>query len=190
VTWSIPKTLLSHHSDYFRAACNGNFKEGIENRVSLDDVEPRLFQHFVQWLYYGTISGLPDVEHVYDGFPLWVLGDRLISSGFKNVIMTQAYNLYERTRVSRDIFTTAEVAYCWNNTTPGSRLRLFFLDTFSQHWVYDKYMKANIYEWEALLLCYPDLHLCLTSEVAGLCSDGKGKPKVKPLQTYLEDAKD
>jgi hypothetical protein len=185
-TWSIPKALLSHHSDYFRVACNGNFKEGIENRVTPHDVEPRLFQHFVEWLYFGTIPLLSDVERLYDGFRLWVPGDRLTSNGFKNDVMTQTFYLYEKTRVTPSILTTAEVAYCWNNSGLGSHLRLFLLDTFSQHWIYGEYMKADVEGWEALFLDLPDLHLRLTLEVAELCSNGKGRPKVKPLQTYLE----
>jgi hypothetical protein len=189
-TWNIPKALLSRHSDYFRAACNGNFKEGIESRVPLNDVEPRLFQHFVQWLYFATAPRLPDVDGVYDGFRLWVLGDRLMSSGFKNLVMTRLFNVYSRDRKALDVLSTAEVTYCWNNTAPGSHLQLFLLHTFSQHWVYEEYMKADTKGWEALLSNLPDLHLRLTTELVGLCADGKGKPTIKPLETYLEDEKD
>lgn len=56
VVWNIPKALLSAHSEFFRAACYGRFKEGIENKISFSDVIPAVFRSSVQWLYCWPIS--------------------------------------------------------------------------------------------------------------------------------------
>jgi hypothetical protein len=82
--WHIPKRLLSHHSAFFRAACNGLFKEGVENRIMFEHCEPGTFEVFVQWIYYGEC---PLAEHIIEDrvlqfWPAWILGDRIMAKGF------------------------------------------------------------------------------------------------------------
>ncbi|KAF2656850.1 hypothetical protein K491DRAFT_715066 [Lophiostoma macrostomum CBS 122681] len=48
----VHKDLLTHHSEYFRRALKEPWKESDRNGVTvLDDVEPGVFNHFVEWLY-------------------------------------------------------------------------------------------------------------------------------------------
>lgn len=46
----IHKDLICHHSDYFRRVYNGSWKE-VHEGVTLPDVEPEIFNIFVNWLY-------------------------------------------------------------------------------------------------------------------------------------------
>jgi hypothetical protein len=46
----IHKDIICHHSEYFRTAYNGRWKESDEG-VSLEDVEVEVFNVFVHWLY-------------------------------------------------------------------------------------------------------------------------------------------
>jgi hypothetical protein len=48
--YSIHKDVICHHSEYFRTAYNGRWKEADEG-VTLDDVEVGIFNIFVHWLY-------------------------------------------------------------------------------------------------------------------------------------------
>ncbi|KAF2133503.1 hypothetical protein P153DRAFT_274054, partial [Dothidotthia symphoricarpi CBS 119687] len=95
--WNIPKALLSHHSEFFRKACNETFKEGFENKIVLPDCEPRMFQIFVQWIYFDTlpeILSMGMMDNVWRVFHLWVLGDRILAKEFKNMVMEKIYKVY------------------------------------------------------------------------------------------------
>lgn len=50
------KELLCDRSEFFRAACNGNFKEA-EGVVKLPEQDPATFKHFIYWLYTENIRG-------------------------------------------------------------------------------------------------------------------------------------
>lgn len=44
--------LLTHYSDFFRAALTGDFKEAEDKIVRLEEEDPTVFEFFVHWLYY------------------------------------------------------------------------------------------------------------------------------------------
>ncbi|KAH3948663.1 hypothetical protein HBH70_071730 [Parastagonospora nodorum] len=52
--------LLTHYSEFFRAALTGRFKEAEDKVVKLEDQSPRIFEVFVHWLYYQRF---PDADH-------------------------------------------------------------------------------------------------------------------------------
>jgi len=60
--YNIHKDIICHHSEYFRAAYNGRWKEADEG-VTLEDVEVEVFHIFVHWLY---TQRLP-TKSEYDG---------------------------------------------------------------------------------------------------------------------------
>jgi hypothetical protein len=104
ITWHIPKALLGHHSGYFRAT-------GNESKVTLSEVNLTLFQHFIQWIYFATLSRpratprrsttapppvadrLPRVDMKEVGLipQLWSLGDKLEARLFKNFVMEKIH---------------------------------------------------------------------------------------------------
>ncbi|KAI4960045.1 hypothetical protein J4E86_001664 [Alternaria arbusti] len=47
----VQKAFLTHHSDYFRKALSGTWKEAKDGVVSLDDIEPGVFNLFLEWMY-------------------------------------------------------------------------------------------------------------------------------------------
>ncbi|KAI4616874.1 hypothetical protein J4E83_006456 [Alternaria metachromatica] len=48
--YNLHKDIICHHSEYFRVAYNGRWKEADEG-VTLEDVEVPVFNVFVHWLY-------------------------------------------------------------------------------------------------------------------------------------------
>jgi hypothetical protein len=54
-TSNLPITLLSHHSEFFRAAYNEPFEVEAKNRITLPECNPREFQIFVNWLSLGIL---------------------------------------------------------------------------------------------------------------------------------------
>ncbi|KAF2642245.1 hypothetical protein P280DRAFT_260688 [Massarina eburnea CBS 473.64] len=92
--FQIHKALLTHHSEYFRAALQGEWKEAEDRVVVLDDVEPDVFGIFATWLYTGKV---PDINRERelalenDGKATtaylacikgYALGDRIMASAF------------------------------------------------------------------------------------------------------------
>ncbi len=50
------KEVLCDRSEFFRAACNGQFKEA-EGVVDLPEQDPTTFKHFIYWLYTEKLRG-------------------------------------------------------------------------------------------------------------------------------------
>ncbi|KAJ8114701.1 hypothetical protein OPT61_g3482 [Boeremia exigua] len=59
--YHIHRAVLIHHSEYFRNALKGPWKEAEEGVVPLADVEVETFDVFAQWIYSGT---LPDDSQI------------------------------------------------------------------------------------------------------------------------------
>ncbi|CAO2658459.1 Nn.00g061820.m01.CDS01 [Neocucurbitaria sp. VM-36] len=55
----IHKDILCYHSEYFRTAYSGRWKDATEG-VALDDVEVEVFNLFVHWLYAQDLPGEDD----------------------------------------------------------------------------------------------------------------------------------
>ncbi|KAF2769795.1 hypothetical protein EJ03DRAFT_256699, partial [Teratosphaeria nubilosa] len=53
--FTVYKNIITAHFQFFRAACNGGFKEAKEKVVRLPEVEPATFECFLQWIYTGHI---------------------------------------------------------------------------------------------------------------------------------------
>jgi hypothetical protein len=105
--YHIHQDLICYHSEYFRAAYNGPWKESDEG-VVLEDVEVEVFNIFVHWLYTQTVPGIGEeltdiaesdsmrTEHHYPEIGMLLLlkscvfGDRFLAPAFK----IRAHNLY------------------------------------------------------------------------------------------------
>jgi hypothetical protein len=131
--WIIPKALLSHHSEFFRAACNRPFKEGTENKITLHDCYPKIFEGFVHWLYFAILrDDNPMWGSVYYSFHLWILGDRLLAAEFKNAAMRDIYGAH-RLSTSATV-TPQEIEHIRRHTADKSALRRWVLDFVSLTW--------------------------------------------------------
>jgi hypothetical protein len=164
----LPQSLLSSHSGFLRAACTRDFKERTENRIALPDDEPAIFASFVEWMYFGEYN-VP-VLMLFDTISMaavnhharcYVLGDKLLSTGFKNYAMHRLYAQYSAKRIFLDPVTTQDARYVWDNTAVGSKLRQFYLDYFAQHFANQSRLKGSTEEWDDLLMDFPDARLVL-----------------------------
>ncbi|KAF2441879.1 hypothetical protein P171DRAFT_81468 [Karstenula rhodostoma CBS 690.94] len=53
VRYEVHKTLLVHHSGYFRGALSESWREAEDFKAVIEDVEPTTFNVFLSWLYTG-----------------------------------------------------------------------------------------------------------------------------------------
>jgi hypothetical protein len=83
------KALLTHYSDYFRKALQGPWAEAEDKKITLDDVEPNIFDIFVNWI---STKKLPLTG------PKWVLNSNGDRAG---VVMIKALIFSERFLVAK-----------------------------------------------------------------------------------------
>ena len=55
--YAIHKNLICASADFFDRAFNGRFVEGREQKLTLPEEDPLLFQLFYDWLYSGRVDG-------------------------------------------------------------------------------------------------------------------------------------
>ncbi|KAH7094573.1 hypothetical protein FB567DRAFT_6647 [Paraphoma chrysanthemicola] len=92
----IHKALLVHHSDYFRKALQGPWKEAHSGKVVLEDVESAIFNIFEHWLYFGSLPSSTDTESAVSEWR--EITQQLLHHDAESVILwcIQAYALGER----------------------------------------------------------------------------------------------
>jgi hypothetical protein len=55
--YEVHKALVTKHSEFFKKALAGPWKEADEHVVRLSNIEPSAFNIFMGWIYTGTIPG-------------------------------------------------------------------------------------------------------------------------------------
>jgi len=124
-TFLVHKDFLCYYSPYFDAALNGRFAEGETQTIDLEDVHPKVFALFVQWLHAQKALDNKAAEICPGSLilsNLWILADRLLIPTLQNEVIVA----YEKALVAykkRPTETTLD--YIYKNTTPGSLLRQY-----------------------------------------------------------------
>ncbi|KAI4652439.1 hypothetical protein J4E93_002641 [Alternaria ventricosa] len=93
IKYHVQRLFLTHYSDYFTKALSGSWRESEDGVVRLVDIEPGVFNLFLEWLY---TQALPAPEIVYaNGFPindndwhikLYVFADRFAVSALRTTM--------------------------------------------------------------------------------------------------------
>lgn len=191
-TWNIPQALLSRFSHYFLAILSRTMKHGVPEIHKLPEFDPNMFQHFIRWIYFATLPPIMGVDEkgVYMGFRLWVIGEKLIADDFADAVMERIYQLHVFADDGPGQFRPVEVDWCWQNTHDSSLLRVFLLDTLSQHWIHLSYIQEDKAKWEKILVKNPRISQQLIMAVAGLGGGQNKSPTYKSLATYLFGSQD
>lgn len=102
--------LLTHYSEFFRAALTGSFREAEDKTVKLEEDQPLTFEFFVHWLYYQRFpdKSKGDADEITSA---WVKGDdekNYGSTKSRNLInlhvFSDRYNIPQLFRKSMDEF--------------------------------------------------------------------------------------
>ncbi|KAI4644107.1 uncharacterized protein J4E78_009691 [Alternaria triticimaculans] len=137
--YNIHKDIICHHSEYFRTAFNGRWKESDEG-VTLEDVEVDVFNVFAHWLYAQEIPS--DWESLYDiaapGHTLensvwneWSIGELLLrASVFGDRVLTPVFH-----RLAHNTFVDRYVP------NPGGTCSVNYATVI---WIYDNLPKGHM----------------------------------------------
>jgi hypothetical protein len=130
-------------SKFFRAACSERWKdskEGQEKVVRLPEVEPEVFQRYVDWTYRDALVADTAIgDAVTISLKLYLLGDLLDDVRLRNKT-TKALMRHVTTDLLHP--NAPEAQLIWEKTTPSSLIRKLVVDgtvlrlsakTFAEH---------------------------------------------------------
>jgi hypothetical protein len=124
--FTVHNGVLCTISKSFRVACSTRWKEGQDKVVRLPDVDPTVFQRYVDWVYGDILVSGGDLQKKLSMLvELHLLADKLDDVKFRNKtirVLTRcswASNLCPGVQVITSI---------WSNTTSSSPLRKWVID--------------------------------------------------------------
>ncbi|KAL8893906.1 MAG: hypothetical protein Q9192_004808 [Flavoplaca navasiana] len=156
-TFYVHKGLICESSPFFRAAFTGGFKEN-SGSITLEEDDPDIFGHIVQWLYRGKLDTLSKVE-VDTGsdywmklFQLYVLADKYGIRLPKNAVMGLLLQTHDRRKNSKETETHRPpeqncITYVYENTASGSQLRRFLVTYYVWHINLEWFSESSTTEW-------------------------------------------
>ncbi|ESZ89625.1 hypothetical protein SBOR_9992 [Sclerotinia borealis F-4128] len=120
------KQLICDSVQDFRGAFSaGGFKESVESSIDMPEDEPEVFEHFVHWLYRGTILKATKDEDFERLLDLYIFAEKLCINEFANKTIDAIQDM--DLRPNPDI-TLERVRKMWRNTSTYSPLRTWFID--------------------------------------------------------------
>ncbi|KAF1974612.1 hypothetical protein BU23DRAFT_96408 [Bimuria novae-zelandiae CBS 107.79] len=148
VKYSVYAELISYYSNYFKATLHGPWKEAEDRVIELPDIEPRVFDIFIDWLYTQKLPKktlgwiLPPPEQDTDStrqFQLaerqmikaYVLADRFIVPQFRVAIFDYFANLCNR--CGTPPYYDA-IIYAFDNLPPTSAMLTLLVKLHCAYW--------------------------------------------------------
>ncbi|KAE8448307.1 hypothetical protein EG329_009551 [Mollisiaceae sp. DMI_Dod_QoI] len=116
--------------DYFSKAFEGSFKES-SGVMELPDADTKVFGMLIDWLYRDTLRRGQCQDHVHTFIKLWILAHILCIPVLCNKTIDALVSVFAFCPEAR--ISVGMVRYIYNDTTDGSPLRLWVVET----WVYD-----------------------------------------------------
>jgi hypothetical protein len=139
--FNVHKDLICHHSEYFRIAYNGRWKEA-EDGVVLEDIEVEVFELFVHWLYAQSFPKVREVKYWQKSdmikankatllllLQACVFADRFMASGFLKAAHNEFINENDRRMPWYE-----HVIFAYSNFHEESQILKFMVDAQACFW--------------------------------------------------------
>ena len=142
--YNIHKDIICHHSEYFRAAYNGRWKEADEG-VTLEDVEVEVFNIFVHWLYTQQLpSGdLADIAYA-NNIEKYPNADYLYGGGqLRACAFANRFLVAELERIAHNNY----IDFVWYTTAPRYEDVYFVYENLPGHTLIQDLLVKLQYEW-------------------------------------------
>jgi hypothetical protein len=136
-SWTLPKALLFFHASFFRRA--NAFKEGQENKVTLTNFNPKIFNLFVNFMFYNLYRqelSTSKTDEVYIHAKAWILGNHIDATEFKNYAIKKIWEIYNPFADPYPLATLTPgiIDLVCNNTVEGSPLWNLVLSVAIAYW--------------------------------------------------------
>lgn len=157
--YRIHKGLITYHSEYFGSAYSGQWKEADEKDVVLEDIEPAIFDVFVQWLYTQDMPSVEEIERILkvypedeeDGDPVitvltksLVFGDRFLSPAFRRGASRGIIEVLSADEPGTFTIFTA-VKFSFENLPEEHIINELFIDLYCSHLVRTSASEESLY---------------------------------------------
>lgn len=119
--WHLPEKLLKSKSQFFTAALEDGFAEGILKSVTLPEEDPDIFAYFVEWLYVGHDQSAAFEADFHVRW--WALGDRLACPLMQDEAMWSIVDDWSEGHIHEEI-----LPMIYELSAPGSKIRQFAID--------------------------------------------------------------
>lgn len=129
--------VITKRSDFFRAACNHDFKESRERTIRLPTMSVATFENFLHWLYTGEVLVMtadedgPDDRDGHIRFvrlaKLYVAADIFDARVLRNHVIDEMVNLTSITNRTPGI---GAIRVAYNMTPSTSKLRQLIVDNY------------------------------------------------------------
>ena len=95
--------------------------------MELEDIEPKIFGIFVNWLYVQKITDEEgQLASCSDCINLWILADKILVPSLQNQALMSLE--FDRSSGSKERFASAIFHRVWDNTTEESPLRAYLVE--------------------------------------------------------------
>lgn len=149
VNYQVSEAFLKHYSEYFTRALAGVWREATEHMIVLgSDVEPCVFNLFVEWLYTQTLPALsPDWGRIADPsrpfsvsmkvlrLKLYVFADRFIVPTLRKQLNHVIVNDYDSDCPRLEEYET--ITYVFNNLPSTDPILDLVVDRYFMVWSLD-----------------------------------------------------
>jgi hypothetical protein len=155
-TWYLAPALLKSVSGYFRACLDGKFAEAASGEIVLKNDDTIMFEYFVAWLFASRIEGT--IHGV--GQRLWIFADRIMCEGLQNRAMDKARTSIRvdgQPHIRNPEALLQNLSELYEETTPGSQLRKFWLDMTAYSMTQDTDFSTKLTATEAFATLPDDL---------------------------------
>ncbi|KAH6639456.1 hypothetical protein C7974DRAFT_131865 [Boeremia exigua] len=149
VQYHLSEAFLSHHSEYFKRAFAGIWREAAERTVVLgSDVEASIFNLFVEWLYTQTLPAMsPDWRRIADPvhpysisakmlrLKLYVFADRFVVPRLREQLNRAIVNDYDSDCPALEEYET--ITYAFYNLPSTDPILDLIVDRYFMVWRLD-----------------------------------------------------
>lgn len=126
-SFKVHNGIISFYSGFFDRAFNGEFAEGKNGVVTLQDEEIAVFERFIAWIYRVKIE-YDEPKNYWVLCKLWCFADRrevpLLMNACLDAIRDKVAKIW--------LVPTAQLAYIYKNTTENAGLRRLVRDLIAK----------------------------------------------------------
>jgi hypothetical protein len=155
-SFTVPESLLIEKSQYFTAACRGEWIEATSRVIKLQEIDAEAFNSYMYWIHRHELAinakfDLKDVESVVTYVDklvrLWLLGDRFDDCELRDIAMTALLVAFKEDQSSSfhtAVLPPSATVLIFSSLTNGRALQRLVLN----HYIIRVWPRDMIQQWD------------------------------------------